>query len=79
MTRWMAAVALFAVGGIVRTFLRGPIGDALDIAEVGLSPDDDFDLFVFDLPFGVLIFGSLILGWVMNQGAAVQAQTEDIV
>lgn len=73
------ALALIGVGGVLRDVLEGRIANVLNIDNDGLSPDDDYDLWIFDVP--VLAFLLLIpaVGWIWHRAQELQSDTEDIV
>ena len=77
--RLFITLGLVGFGGLLREFLRGRIREAAGIAERELSSDDDFDLFVFDLPFLLLLAAAMLIGWVFNQGIAAQDESEGVV
>lgn len=72
--RFWIVVGLFILSAAMQGLLRGAIADAAEL------PDADPQLSgVLDFLPGSLIWIPLSLGWLFKQGAAVQAETEDIV
>ena len=73
---------LLAIGGFGRSALADNIRDELDIVgTVSESAEKSNVLFswMLEIPFFALYLVAALVGWVFTQGAAVQAETEDIV
>ncbi len=78
--RTIASLLAIGVGYLTRDlFLAGRIAEALDIESIGLPSDDDYGLFVFEVPFLALLFIAMSIGWIWNRGEELQTDMEDIV
>ena len=71
--RWTLFVLTFVAAEFIQTFLAGPVGDAAGLVDASAVSGE------FGPIASPVIWASVILGWVAKQGAAVQAETEDIV
>ena len=73
-----ASFVLIMGGGLARFVVEGRIIDASGLIEVDAS-DDDFSLFIFDLPFVALIFISQIFSWLWQRAASIESDLEEVV
>ena len=69
---------LIVIGGIVRVVMEGRIIGASGLVEVD-SPDDDFSLFIFEIPFVLLILVVQVVTWLWQRAASIESDLEEVV
>ena len=74
----LGSMILVVFGGLARAFMEGRIVDASGLVAVDAS-DDDFSLFVFDIPFAGLVVGSQIITWLWQRAASIESDLEEVV
>lgn len=73
------ALVLVVIGGFTRVIIEGRVIDASGLVRAASGSDDDFSLFIFDVPFILLIVGSQMVAWLWQRAAAIQSDLQDVV
>jgi len=74
----LAALLLIGIGGVIRFALTSPIRNEVGISAVDGS-DSDFALFVFEIPFLVLLLAVQGIGWAWRTAERLQDDIEHVV